>query len=354
MKKSLLLMMYIVCAAHIAIAQTWSLTGTHNDNWQCIASSADGKKLIAGTSSGFLYVSRDSGRTWKQTSAPNKGWWNSVASSADGKTLAAIAADFNPGVIFCSTNSGATWTSNLFLNIAGVAMSADGTKIVAVAPPNVWRSTNSGTTWMQVTSTPSRYGSLSPSQYIASSADGKKLVYAGSYEQIYISTNSGDSWNLTSAPNNPWLAVASSGDGNTLLAVPNEDSSPYPIYVSTNAGTTWTTNNSPNLIWESVACSADGGKLFAAAFGDTISDPNSGSIYRSRSVQPPLMDIAAGNGDLLLSWLVPSTNFVLQESPDLSEWTEVTNAPVLNLCNLQNQVSLSSTNQMNFYRLSTP
>ncbi len=48
------------------------------------------------------------------------------------------------------------------------------------------------------------------------------------------------------------------------------------------------------------------------------------------------------------------TNFVLQESPDLSGWSAVTNTPVLNLNNLQNEVTLSSTNIARFYRLKTP
>ena len=58
--------------------------------------------------------------------------------------------------------------------------------------------------------------------------------------------------------------------------------------------------------------------------------------------------------NLTVSWIVPSTNFVLQQSPDLSSWTDVTDTPALNLTNLQNEVVLSPTNGSGFYRLKTP
>ena len=41
----------------------------------------------------------------------------------------------------------------------------------------------------------------------------------------------------------------------------------------------------------------------------------------------------------MLSWVVPSTKYVLQQSFDLISWTTVTNTPVLNLTNLQNEVT---------------
>jgi len=65
------------------------------------------------------------------------------------------------------------------------------------------------------------------------------------------------------------------------------------------------------------------------------------------------MIIAPTNGSLKLSWLVPSTNFVMQQSPDLQNWADMTNQPVLNLTNLQNEVILSPPGSNVFYRLKT-
>jgi hypothetical protein len=81
--------------------------------------------------------------------------------------------------------------------------------------------------------------------------------------------------------------------------------------------------------WGCVASSADGGKLVAG-------------------------ELAPTNPDLKLSWLVPSTNFVMQQSSDLGSWMDMTNTPALNLTNLQNEVILSPTGRSCFYRLKTP
>jgi hypothetical protein len=60
-------------------------------------------------------------------------------------------------------------------------------------------------------------------QSVASSADGSKIVAASSGElgaagAIYISTNSGATWNISIFANFDWEAVASSADGSKLIA----------------------------------------------------------------------------------------------------------------------------------------
>jgi hypothetical protein len=66
------------------------------------------------------------------------------------------------------------------------------------------------------------------------------------------------------------------------------------------------------------------------------------------------MNITPTNGNLRLSWIVPSTNFIAQCSPDLSNWQDMTDTPVLNLSNLQEQILLSPTDSNVFFRLKTP
>jgi len=58
--------------------------------------------------------------------------------------------------------------------------------------------------------------------------------------------------------------------------------------------------------------------------------------------------------DLKLSWIVPATNFVLQQSLDMSAWTDVTETSVLNSTNLQDEAVLTPANSSGFYRLKTP
>jgi alpha-D-ribose 1-methylphosphonate 5-triphosphate synthase subunit PhnH len=99
-------------------------------------------------------------------------------------------------------------------------------------------------------------------------------------------------------------------------------------------------------MWTSVAMSADGSKLVA------VSRP--GGIYTLQTTPAPQLNLATSSSNLALSWIIPSTNFVLQQSSDLTSWADVTNTPVLNLTNLQNEVILSPTSSSGFYRLKTP
>lgn len=94
-----------------------------------------------------------------------------------------------------------------------------------------------------------------------------------------------------------------------------------------------------------VASSADGNKL-ATALGQ-------GKIYTSFTVPVPQLDIAPKNNSLLLSWLVPSTNFVLQQKSDLTtaDWLTLSNTPTLNLSNLNDEVVLPLSNSSGFFRL---
>jgi hypothetical protein len=59
------------------------------------------------------------------------GSWNCVASSADGAKLVAVG---NGYLFYTSTDSGGSWTRRnlLLMNWTSVASSADGTKLVAV------------------------------------------------------------------------------------------------------------------------------------------------------------------------------------------------------------------------------
>ena len=83
--------------------------------WNSVASSADGTKLVAVVNSGYVYTSVDSGTTWTQRGTQQN--WGSVASSADGTMLVAIAfGQVSPdgslvgSGIYTSDDSGTTWT----------------------------------------------------------------------------------------------------------------------------------------------------------------------------------------------------------------------------------------------------
>jgi hypothetical protein len=117
------------------------------------------------------------------------------------------------------------------------------------------------------------------------------------------------------------------------------------IYTSTNSGTTWISNNVPSGAWTCAAMSADGNEIIS-----TIGGPSTtGGIYVSQTTPAPVLNLSAS--DNVISWIIPSLDFTLQQSPDLMNWTDVTNQPVLNLTNLQNQVSLPPTDGNSFFWL---
>jgi hypothetical protein len=161
---------------------------------------------------------------------------------------------------------------------------------------------------------------------------------------IFTTTNSGVTWISNAAPNLPWVSVASSADGSKLVVVASGGS----IYSSTNFGQDWVSNNAPNKSWVTVVSSADGSKRFASV------DSGQGNFSSTIALPSPSINIAPAGGNLMLSWFVPSTNFVLLQSYDLSGWSDMTNTPVLNFSNLQNQVVLPSSADNVFYRLKTP
>jgi photosystem II stability/assembly factor-like uncharacterized protein len=77
-------------------------------------------------------------------------------------------------------------------------------------------------------------------------------VAAAGSGQIYISADSGATWTQTSAPTNyDWFSVASSADGNQLVAVGSDLSfSQGVIFTSTNSGATWIQQTNPiNKTW---------------------------------------------------------------------------------------------------------
>lgn len=110
------------CTNWNGLMTNWVQTSAPSYLWNCIASSADGTVLAAGTAEtgvangNFIYVSTDAGLTWTQTCQGNQ-VWQSIASSADGTKLAALAEHVivpgccsSGGLVYTSTNSGMTWS----------------------------------------------------------------------------------------------------------------------------------------------------------------------------------------------------------------------------------------------------
>jgi photosystem II stability/assembly factor-like uncharacterized protein len=370
----------------VALAQTFTPASAPPQNWLSIASSADGTKLAAVGSYGWLYLSTNSGATWSPATTvtngtePTRAWtgitcssdgsnyvavanfssiftstdsglnwvshgpalsWNAVASSANGVKL--IAADYDMGRLYTSVDSGVTWTvtSSAAKRWRSLASSADGTKLVAGTDygtnyndvPSIYTSTDSGASW-KLTSAPHQ-----PWQALASSADGSKLaagVYGG---LIYLSGDSGNTWNAANVPSARWGGIASSADGSRLAAAAWEGF----IYVSSDAGNTWLKANAPTQQWQTVASSADGIKIAAGIY-----DLSTGGIYTAMAA--PFLNISISANSATLSWPASASGFTLQQNPDPSQptWTDVGSG---NVVSTDNQIVIPRTSSRLFFRL---
>lgn len=402
--KILLLTAISFYGGSILFAQTWTRTSAPTNAWSVVACSADGSKIYACAGGSLLglsgnkitpiYSSLDGGLTWSQTTAPSN-YWASVVTSADGIKVAAVVNNAGPlctssdggstwvtnlsptktwtalacssdgshlfattlqnSTLYSSTNFGTTWQTQQNDSFGGLASSADGSRLAAITTTSISISTNSGKTW-------STNLYANPLYSIACSADGKVLVVTADFGRIFNSTNYGISWitNNLSVPNGvlggTWINTAVSADGSKIAVIGWRSSAGQfgYIYTSTNFGQAWISNNVPVCPWSAASCSADGNKIMAASFSTNSSSIGTGCIWSSQTISSPLLNYFPNNEALFFSWLIPSTNFVLQQSSDLNNWSVVPNTPVLNLTNLQNQVALPIPAGNNFYRLKTP
>jgi photosystem II stability/assembly factor-like uncharacterized protein len=315
---------------------TWTIA-LASGGFSSAACSADGRKIYIGAE-GALFISTNLGVTWMTNHSPS-GYVTSIACSADGSRVAVADMGSN---IFYSADGGTTFTAETLptLEIGCVAMSSDGSKLIASISESddgspIYRSVDSGMTWTQ-TAPVDRWNIL------ASSADGTKLAATDGY-YVMTSTNSGLTWVSNTTPlsgkQDALAPLACSADGMRLAA----GTWPGPVCISLDSGRTWTTNNSPSADWFSIAMSADGSAVFASG---------SDNIYVAHIPAQPSLSIMSIASNVVLSWPLPSTGFVLQANGDLTStnWTAVTNS--VTATNYWNQVTLTPPATGNvFYRL---
>ena len=260
---------------------SWGRTNiASNEQYSCLAitSSADGTKLAVTMYKMGVYTSNNSGTSW--TNVLKGDYSTTIASSADGSKLAFAVT---PGNLYTSNNSGTSWTLQSSAGYqdewTGISMSSDGSKIAAATNKLIYTSSDFGVSWaLQTSGLPASNASTKWTS-IASSTDGIRLAVADASSQglVYISTNSGASWNHSVSFSNSGClcptcrsTIRMSGDG-SRIAVTGQNG----FYLSSNGGASWAkvtsdvlpTNDNCNAYasyWSAVALSADGTKIAAA------------------------------------------------------------------------------------------
>jgi len=257
-----------------------------------LTSSSDGMHLVTAAYSGDIYTSSNGGSSWRHVIPPttwNCKCWTSLAASENGKYLAlADGGDSDGGDIYTSSDYGSTWTDSTLrtqspgveLNWTSVAVSSDGSKIVAgTNGGTIYTSGNGGLNW-----TKSNYQGDSKPVAISVSGDGSRVNVAVFNGDIFASSDFGNTWSdLTpQLGNQQWNSITTSRDGTRISATAHGD---Y-IYSTNNYGVTWESQTVAGVNpWTSVASSADGQSLIAAGEGT--------DIWTLRSAYVPPAPVAA-------------------------------------------------------------
>jgi hypothetical protein len=231
----------------IDAGMTWTLyEDTEHVRWGPVASSATGTRMVAaihgireelmysedqyfpGTPFPFVPVgvlgNPVGGFFGSPTSFGKE--WDAVAMSADGtKVIGATQGEPLYVAYFPYTNAIIPLDIPAG-NYAPVAMSADGTTIAVVKTgfpiaTTLHISTDAGTTWKSPTF-PASLGTITRNP-LAISADGKKIVVSinrdSLYDDIYLSTDAGETWRpITTGISGAHWSLAISLDGSTIAA----------------------------------------------------------------------------------------------------------------------------------------
>jgi hypothetical protein len=327
-------------------------------SWNALATSVDGKKIIAGSIIGYIYGSIDGGKTWTQRTFDTTRAWESIAMSADGQKIVALGQNT---YVYISLDGGFTWTARMTDSVKSwysVTMSADGSKILAgTGNGYLYVSSDGGETWAVKMTDSARYW-----YNLASSADGTKLFAAPGSGYIYISIDGGDTWaTSTNSGSRSWGAIASSDDGLKVVA---GASSNY-LYVSNDSGSTWTprmTDTTRN--WSSITSSSNGVILAASVYGNKIytstdsgvnwkaeaSNRNWDKISSSKDGNKMIAGVGAGSGYTYTSSRFPaifSVDTVIPfASSSILEWKPVISWGISKSCyySYDNFVSTSTAN----------
>ena len=258
---------------------------SNSNQWQSICRNSLGDKLYV---TGKLNVSLQSTKIWESNDY-GVTWLNYVSgtqynvnftSICCNSTGFIIAACVDNGFILVSTDRGNSFTNRASSRSwKSVCINAVGNRLAAVEG-NIWTSSDSGTTWVQKTTTPQSWIS------ICSNSLGDRLAATVQNGNIWISTDYGDTWTekVVETGNLTWLSICSNGTGQILAATHDTvrvNFTRNSIYISTDYGNTWTQRVLPSTSYVALT------SICSSTLGDNISScmfNGSGIIY---SFMPP-------------------------------------------------------------------
>jgi hypothetical protein len=199
--------------------------------FQAVAFGASGSGTVYTAIGESVYSSQDSGATWAYAGiAPC--WIYSITVDPTTPTNVYVANGWNNGPSAVSTDGAVAWTpvggslaNSVVFNFA-INPNAPGV-VYAASNGGMFRTTNAGQTWTQLTTLPSNWVVMNPKR--------PSTLYAAMNGAVYASTNSGTSWTPTGtlnpcvdalaiAPSNPAVLYAGTCSG---------------VFATTTSGSSW-------------------------------------------------------------------------------------------------------------------
>jgi photosystem II stability/assembly factor-like uncharacterized protein len=204
----------------------------------------DSQHVYAGADSGF-YASTDGGDSWTATgwdlppSTPS-GLLSDMAADPcqPGHLLASFGGYAEPGLLYNSTDYGATWqavdvnppSGVTWINSIAFDPATPGT--VYLATNGVYKSTDSGTTWQRIDD-PQKPGMAAPWD-IAIATHPQHMVAVQASGQLYRSVDAGATWQKAKSTENGGTDVFVDGDSTRLYRATAQG-----LVFSSDAGDSW-------------------------------------------------------------------------------------------------------------------
>jgi len=324
-------------------SSTWSSV-YGGDGMKCIVDPTNANIVYASTQYGGLVKSTNGGSSFgsmKPAGSPDGNWITPYALHPT--TTSTMYAGYNE--IYKSTNSGTSWTvvtSNLSsgaLYSSLVIAPSDGNYVYASTSNKLFKTINGGTSWSNITTgLPVSSASITN---IAIAADDPNVVYVtfsgySASNKVFKSVNGGSTWTniSTGLPNLPvnCIVVQNGSDGG--------------IYVGTDIGVYYKSNtqawtsfmtNLPNVSVRDLEIHYGTNKIRAATFGRGLWESD---LFNTPVALAPVADFSANNTSIIAGQSVAFTDLSVN-SPTSWKWTFAGGTP--SSSTLQNPTVVYST-----------
>jgi len=222
----------------------------------------------------------------------------------------------NEGV-YLSTNNGDSWVLTSLNNKSALTLASKGTNLYAGTADQLYLTTDNGTTWNQIKIT-------SSDKLVLSIAFIGANMFVGTSAGVYLSTNNGSTWVEV---NNglPFTYVKALMVKGTDLFAGTSDSG---VYRSTNSGSTWTPANHDGQL-DIYSLLTDGTNIYSGTYGNVDFSTNNGDnwIHKNNGIHSVYVYslISKQDGSTLKLFAGSNDHGVYNSTNNGDNWFEINN-----------------------------